>query len=202
MFISKGKCLSLGLSKPVYSKYLQKLPTCGRFYTTGFVGIEKQVSKGPKKFVFEDLMMSSSTLTSGTGHADSLPYSYAGFKKFNREPKDFDNFIVNDAKLDTAKLKIFFKNNFVKYLQALESFKKEDFPQIEPNFFASIIQKAASVKDQISVVEDTAGFSAAGLEQSVEFLEQTMIKGVKVIRGDNPPLELIYSDFKYESQGL
>jgi len=40
------------------------------------------------------------------------------------------------------------------------------------------------------------------MEESVIILEQTMIKGVTVIRGDNPPLELIYSDFKYESQGL
>lgn len=118
MFLSRTKNLTLALGKPIYGQKFQATGAPQKFFSTGFADIDRAPSKGPKKFVFEDLIMGSSSLTTGTGAVDSIPYLFTGFKKFNRQKKEFDNFVINDEKLNTKKLSKFFKANFVQYLKA------------------------------------------------------------------------------------
>lgn len=166
------------------------------FCTQANEGVQES-KKSPKKFVFGDVVKSLSTITSETPNVSS----FQGYKKLNSMKREYDDFIINEEKLNLEKLHKMFVDKYIQTLKALCTFNETDFPKIEPNFNMELIRKFYPLKGKYFVAQDLEGFSAQNLKVEAKILETNLIKGVNVIRGKNLPKEVVNTDFTFEKNG-
>jgi len=97
----------------------------------------EETTKSPKKFVFHEVVKSLSTITSEAPNVTS----FHGYSKLNSMKREYDDFIINEDKLNLEKLHKMFIDKYIQTLKAMQSFNENDFPKIEPNFMAELIRR-------------------------------------------------------------
>jgi len=127
--------------------------------------------------------------------------SFQGYKKLNSMKREYDDFIINEEKLNLEKLHKMFVDKYIQTLKGLCTFNETDFPKIEPNFMMELIRKFHALKGKYFVAQDLEGFSAQNLKVEAKILETNLIKGVNVTRGKNLPKEVVNTDFTFEKNG-
>jgi len=115
--------------------------------------------------------------------------------------REYDDFIINEEKLNLEKLHKMFVDKYIQTLKGLCTFNETDFPKIEPNFMMELIRKFHALKGKYFVAQDLEGFSAQNLKVEAKILETNLIKGVNVTRGKNLPKEVVNTDFTFEKNG-
>jgi len=180
-----------------YNKFSSNYIRNTRNFCTQANEAVQESKKSPKKFVFGDVVKSLSTLTSETPNVSS----FQGYKKLNSMKREYDDFIINEEKLNLEKLHKMFVDKYIQTLKGLCTFNETDFPKIEPNFMMELIRKFHALKGKYFVAQDLEGFSAQNLKVEAKILETNLIKGVNVTRGKNLPKEVVNTDFTFEKNG-